>query len=783
MNQTPVPFPAAHHSQPEEVHLREYLNVIRRRRKVFLSAFVAVFCGIALYTFTMNPVYEASATLHVKDEKSKTGMLGELALSNVSPVDSEIEIIKARTNAEQVVKSLHLDWHLLDRAPGLSFRLLEFASSAEHPEYKLELIGGDGYKVWDDDGHLVGVGKSGVPLRAKGFSLLIDNLTGKAGDTCGLVLHPFNATVAELRKRVMAVELGKKTNIICISYTNTDPELARGVVNTLVQAYLDKTVAIKAEEAGKTVDFVEGQLTGVRQALDTAEKDLQGYKSASGVMKLDTEAEELIKKFSDVEKERAAVALQKKQLEFALTSLKESMARGKTYAPAVMRDDQLVSGMATKLAELEVQKRALLEEYTREHPSVKNVQGQIEELQRKIQATYDTAFKSAVRQEAGISRRLADYEEQLRKLPAAERDLARYMRLTKVNADIYTFLLQKHEEARIAKASTISNIDIVDPAFVPDKPVKPKKAKNLILGLLVGCMFGVGLAFFREYLDDTLKSVDEVKRALGLPILGIIPFIPHKGEGDAALAETLITHHDPQSLPAEAFRSLRTALHFAGTGNGGKCVLLTSAYPDEGKTTISTNLAITLAQTGARVVLVGCDLRRPSLHEMFKSARSPGLADVLAGDCPLDSVIRSTNGVGISYISAGSLPPNPAELLGFEGMRHVVAALREGYDHIIIDAAPILAVSDAQVIAPLVDLAVVVIESGRVPRKAAQHLQGLLQATSVKVAGVVINDRSGKGSLYYGYGDHYYGHGYGYRYREKEAEAVKGSWWRKLLKR
>ncbi len=191
MNQKQTSLPTAQHLQPEEVHLRDYLNVIRRRRKVFLSAFAAVFCGIVLYTFVMQPVYEASATLHVKDEKTKAGMLGELALSEVNPVDSEIEIIKARTNAEQVVKSLHLDWRLRNRASGLSFRLLDFTSTAEDPVYKIELTGGDGYKVWDEDGQLVGIGKSSVPMRGKGLNLLLDNLTGKAGDTCGLVLSPF----------------------------------------------------------------------------------------------------------------------------------------------------------------------------------------------------------------------------------------------------------------------------------------------------------------------------------------------------------------------------------------------------------------------------------------------------------------------------------------------------------------------------------------------------------------------------------------------------------------
>ncbi len=762
----------------EEIHLQDYLNVILRRRRTFAIAFSFLFLLVALYTFIKKPVYEASAVLHVKDEKTKTGILGELALSNVSPVDSEIEIIKSRTNAEAVVKRLHLDWQVSKRSEGLVFKLLDFTSTEKEPEYLVELTGADTYSVRNADGAVVGTGKSGQLMQGKGVNLLINELKGKEKDQFRLELLPFNDTVNDFREVVKAVEVGKKTSIIRISYTDTDPVEARDVVNNLVQAYLDKTVALKSEEASRTVEFVETQLKGVREELDKAEGSLQGYKTSAGVVKLDTEAEELIKKFSETEKERAGVILQKKQIEFALASLKEAQRKGSTYSPAIMRDDPLVAGMATRLAELELQKGALLSDYTKEHPAVRTIQSQIEEQQRKLQATYETSRNNFAKQEIEISRRIALYEVKLKQFPTAERELVRLTRVAKVNGDIYTFLLQKHEEARIAKASTISNINIVDPAITPDRPIKPRKAKNLVLGLLVGCMFGVGLAFFHDYMDDTIKEGDEAKRITGFPILGTIPHIPHDHEGDEGLAETLITYHEPKSSAAEAFRTLRTALHFAGVGREGKTILLTSCYPGEGKTTISTNLAIIQAQTSARVLLMGCDLRRPSLHNMFRSERSPGLSEVLAGDAELAKVIRVTNGVGIDYISAGVLPPNPAELLGSERMVAVMSQLRDSYDFIVIDAPPMLAVADAQVLTPLADLVIVVIEAGRVPRKAGEHMRELLRSTSAHVAGVVINDRTGRGFEYYGS----YGYRYGYGYYGDEAVSEKKVWWKRIFR-
>jgi capsular exopolysaccharide synthesis family protein len=766
---------------PEEVHLSDYVNVLLRRRKTFIITFLAVFVGVLLFTFLMKPVYEATATLHVKDEQAKGGVLGELSLlASSNPVDAEIEIVQSRTNAENVVKRLHLDWQVAKKSDGLGFRLLEFTSTAEQPSYVVELTGTNTYRVRDDDDSVVGSGTSGVLLRGKGISLLVGELRGKAGDSFRLELLPFNETVDSLRKKVKVKELGKKTNIIEIDYANTDPVRARDVVNTLVQAYLEQAIGFKSEEASRTVGFVENQLQGVRNELDTAEKNLQTFKTASGVVDLDAEAQSLIQTLSETEKQRADISLQKKQVEFALSSLKDAQRRGVMYTPAVMRDDPSISGLAARLADLEVQRRSLLADYTKEHPVVKANQAQIDELQQRIQATYETALRNQAKQEASVGQQLARYEGQLKGLPEVERDLARLTRFSKVNADIYTFLLQKHEEARIAEASTISHINIVDPAIVPNKPVKPQKKKNLILGLLVGCMLGVGLAFFQDYLDDTIKNADDVKRFLGLPVLGQIPHIPHEHTGDEGLAETLITHHDPKAATSEAFRSVRSALHFSGVGRKRQCLLITSTFPGEGKTTLSANLAIIQAQTGARVILLGCDLRRPSFHNLFKSERSPGLSELLAGDAQLDDVIRQASDTGIDFINAGTLPPNPSELLGSERMGEVIGALRQRYDFIILDAPPTLAVTDALVLTPFADMIVVVLEAGRVPRKAGDHLVEVLRNVPAPVAGVVVNDASGKSQLYYGFYGYRYG-AYGYYGEEEKAATEKKGLWKKFF--
>lgn len=780
--------PSPQHPEIEEVHLTDYLNVIMRRRRLFLLLFVLIFAGIALYTMLMKPIFEASATLYVKDDKgAQGGILGELSLlSSSNPIDAELEILKSRTNAEEVVKRLHLDWAISKKSPGLTVAIVDFASTALAPEYIITVTAPEQFSVKAADNSPLISGQVGELLRTPTLTLLLRELKGAPGESFRLQQQNFNATVSGLRQTLKASEVGKKTNIIKVSYTHTDPALARDVVNTLVQVYLDQTLAFKTEEASRTVTFVEEQLQSTRNELELAEKNLQSYKSTSGVIKLDTEAEELIKKLSEIEKERAAVILQRKQVEFALAALQKAQLQGEIYTPAAFTADPLIGAMATRLTELEVQKRALISDSTENHPQVKALQGQIDELQGKIASTYATARANLGQELITIGQQLQQYESKMRTLPAAERDLAGLMRLSKVNADIYTFLLQKHEEARIAKASTISNIKIVDAAITPDRPIKPQKKKNLLLGLLLGLMAGVGTVFFIEYLDDTIKGAEEAQRIIGAPILAVIPFIPGSDEESTELDASLITQLRPKSAIAEAFRSLRTSIHFSAINRDKKILLITSTFPGEGKSTITANLAITLAQTGARVLLIDGDLRRPSLHSKFGHSKVPGLSEVLAGDIIVANILHHTGIPNLALLSAGTTPPNPSELLGSEKMAQLLVSLRAQYDHILIDAPPVLAVTDAPLLTSQCDLVAIVLETERVPVKAAQRMAELLVRVQAPVAGIVINDKTGASSERYGYYGGQYGSGYYAEDEESQAELArlqqKKRWWQRLFR-
>jgi tyrosine-protein kinase Etk/Wzc len=760
-----IPSPQPLLRSGENAHIYDYLAVILRRKVAFALAFLAVFLGVALYTFLMKPIYEAYGTLHIKRERGQGSLFTGMTFDSSSSIDAELEIIKSRTNAEHVVKRLHLDWQVTKKAEGLAFKLLDFSSTSKNPSYQIEITGADTFTVKDDNDNLVGRGKAGELMQGKGVTLFLTDLRARAGDGFRLKLLPLQNLAVGLKGGFKATEVGNRTGIIRISYSSTDPVQARDLVNTLVQIYLEQAIVLKTEEASRTVSFIEDQLKGLRGELEGAEQNLETYKSSSGMFKLDSEAQEVVKKLSDTEKSGAESFLLRKQMEFARDALKESLRRGSVYSPGIMRNDPLVASLAAKLSELDVQKRTLLADYTEAHPAVKALQVQINEVQKKILVTYEMGLAGLAKQQETLAQQLALDESKLRKLPKAERDLARLTRVSNVNAGIYTFLLQKHEEARLARAATVSNIQIVDSAITPGAPLKPDKPKNLLLGFLVGCLLGVGLAFFLEYLDDTIKDADEAKRVMGLPLLAVIPHIPGiEPKANIPQKMTLITRLNPKSVVSEAFRALRTSLHFSAINREKKIMLVTSAFPQEGKSTISSNLASILSQTGAHVLIVDCDLRRSSLHEEFGHSKTPGLSEILTGDVTFAEAIHNTGIPGLDLISSGTNPPNPSELLGSEPMRRFLLTQRENYDHIVIDAPPVLAVSDAPVLTAISDLVVLVMEAGRVPIKVARHMREILSTLQAPVAGLVINDKTGKGESYSYYGDRHYRYGKGKRY-------------------
>jgi tyrosine-protein kinase Etk/Wzc len=324
-------------------------------------------------------------------------------------------------------------------------------------------------------------------------------------------------------------------------------------------------------------------------------------------------------------------------------------------------------------------------------------------------------------------------------------------------------------------AATTSNVEIIDRAQVPKTPIKPNKRKNLALGLILGAMLGVGLAFLLDYVDRTIKDEDDIKDSLGLTVLGTIPQIPVDDKGRS---RQLVTQLEPFSSQSEAFLALRTSLLYIITNQKHKTVLLSSCLLGEGKSTIAANLAVVLAQTGAKTLLIDCDLRRPALDKIFAEEKTPGLTDLLVNKD--QKAIRSLPHINFDFIPAGTEPPNPTQFLGSNQMKRFLAKAHDHYDYVVIDAPPLLPVADALILASQVDLNVMVLESCRVPVKLARRAVESLHHHGAKIAGAVINDKSGKGAKYYGHYSYYRGKYYQGYYRQDASPPHLPIWSRAL---
>lgn len=507
--------------------------------------------------------------------------------------------------------------------------------------------------------------------------------------------------------------------------------------------------------AGGAAYYVSARMTPIYSATATLKLDLASDPANSNIFSMLTAGERLGKTYVAQIKSTKLMGEVAESLGMSLSPKELRELAGKVSVEQV-RDTQLIDisvedaspavaqGLANKVAEV-FTGEITAEQQARFENNKQNLDEQIAELEAQISdaqkaiASLGDPFGSDNVNMPELSRlEMVRVQSQLSSLQTR-----------------YTILLTSAEEFRLAAARYSDSIILFAPAELPDSPVKPSKMKNTLLGMVVGMMVGAGVAFLREYLDDTIKTSEDVTQALGLVTLGSIFRVGNVKQPKDGLITTL----DGRSAVSEGYRTLRTNLQFCGVGNPGGSLLITSASPSEGKTTTAANLAVILAQGGKKVILVDADLRRPSLTEFFETQSAGGLTNLLVGEgLDTEAGLSSTSVDNLRVMPSGPIPPNAAELLGSPQMSRLLDELGQRADMIILDSPPALAVTDASVAGSQVDGALLVINAGVTRREVAQKATETLQKAGVKVLGVVLNKlKAGRGGGYYYY--QYYGKG------------------------
>jgi succinoglycan biosynthesis transport protein ExoP len=708
-----------------EMNLRDYWFIIRRRRAIIAMTTVLV----ALFSFWFAqqkvPQYQTTAAVKFEPSTALSGLLVEvLSYSSADSIETQTTLIKSTPILEEVARQLGR----LPDAP------------------------------------------SGEPLQeTRQYRAALDSINGK-----------------------LKVTRVPNTSILEITATSTDPVEAKQLANTVAQVYRRYSRDSRNARITEARKFIEAQLREVEGRLKRAEDELWAFRDANRVIAPGAESTVLLSLFTQVRSDIEKTRQQRTELELSLARI----SRGD---PASITDPVVVETVNPAIQRLQqVQNDLLLErnnlalEVTDRHPKLMAVDDRLREVRVELRRQVTAQIAALRSREEILNRQLGELLQKNREVPAVELGLQRRQRDAKVNDDLLNLLKARHQEALIKESEAVEEVSLVRPAPEPDTPGGTEKLNTVAVGALLGLMLGLVLAFVQETLDTSIGTIEDVETYLEVPVLGVVPHIDAREttqrliERRPAVAQMdpealrnhalLITHFDPKSPVAEAYRTLRTNIQFARLERSGKILLVTSPTLQEGKTTTIVNLALTMAQNGQKTLLLGANLRRPSIHRFFGIEREPGLSDILLGktawrDCirtvadilmgrfEMEDIMASPGLDNLHIIESGPVPANPSELLSTRAMGEFLAAVRNDYDIVLIDAPPVLPVTDSAIIATQVDGVVLVYQAGKVGRLVLKRAKVHLESVGGKVWGVVLNDVHTEiaGYQYTHYYTHYYG--------------------------
>ena len=735
------PYPEQ--GQEQEIKLRDYLRIILQHKWLIIIIFLVVVSATAFYTIRAPRIYEGSGKVLLELTKQtdlffSTGGFGRNDLNN------QMEVIKSTPIMIEATNKLR-----------------------RHPE-------------------------------AAGFPILA-------------ATKPERALAGGID-----VSAEREVDIIDISYKSINPLEAQAAVNSVIDSYQEENLKYSRAEVTNIRVFLEKQLDITSKKLSLSEEDLREYKILHEVFALSAETEEMIKNMVEFE---ASLSISQTDLQVAtekLNYLKTELSKlDKSLGEEVISiSSPLLEQFRQKLIENESKLAIFLTKkgYTTEHPELKTLSEEIDniksqmkiEIDKILQLNEDTfnpldrrqklltdivsaevEYQIAKATEVALESVVEQYSIKMSGLPDAELELARLERAKSINEQVYGMLVTRYEEAKISEEGKVSNIRILESAKLPISPVSPKVKMNILISIILGLGLGIGAAFLLDSLNTKILNLADVERHVKLPVIGTIPDIPvdeRKLEeieskihfisdtnekkklsiAQRQMTARLVPHYSPKSPIAEAYRTFRTNVVSLPNSASAKIFLITSSGPKEGKSTTCSNLAITLAQMDSKTLLVDCDMRRPMIHNLFYVKRENGLSGYITdGKIPLSEITKPSGIKNLDLITSGHVPPNPSEILASRNMDKFIELIRSEYDYVIFDTPPIIAVTDALILAKKVDNLVLVVRTRITDRGIIDRAKSLLENIGVTASGVVVNGIEVK-RYYSGYKYYYYYYYYYY---------------------
>ena len=757
-----------------QLHLRDVLRVLRVHAKIV--TLVTAVVVVAAYTSARRavPRYRSDASFQVGSKKTAAPRLDEPTVNELDiktdPILSEALILKTQDLALAVADSLGLQLQLLaPREPrGAVLGAVHVSTAAPGDTFLLYLKGPAGYEVRDARGRVLDAGDYGTPVNdtARGFGFVVR-------PTALVRVLPFTilprVVAADEVRGGLGFDIETGTTVVNASFEGDDPSLAPDILNEALLVLRWSGVARLQQVEKQREDFLQTSLAEAGGQYRQALAALQNYKEAEHTTDLGAEEQALLNSAQAFDRQKQQEREDLALLQGILSGAGEGhitldVLNRMAAMPDISRNPAIAFQMQN-LLRLYDQRRTLtagalgLKE---DNPQVQAVDQQIQHGGHALRLAAQAAVQSMQADIAALDARITAVRAQLSTYPGKETQIGQLELDASLYNDTYRYLLTQLQAAQISAATIAPYVNVVESATVAAS-VGVSTRQKVTIGLLVGLLLGVVAAFFLEYLDQTIKSAADVERALEIPVLGLIPFDPRaERHGARAVrrrtALPLISRAAPDDPTSEAYRALRTNVTFVSAEEKAlQLICVTSPGPGEGKSTTAANLAITLAQQGARTLLVDADLRRPFVHKAFNLVQEPGLTDILVGTAALREAVRPNVMPSLDVLPGGALPPNPSELLGSEAMRRLLGELRAQYACVVFDTPPALAVTDATVLGAAADGVIVVLRAGETEEAAAQRAVDLFRRIQVRVAGSVLNAVEKQRDRYYDYYHYRYG--------------------------
>ena len=702
--------------------LLHYWHILAKRKWVVLATFAIVFALSAIATLNEPRLYQAKSTVAIFPENQNA--LGFKDVENSYPdpdyestLETQLAILRSDALAVKVIDALRL------------YQSPRFGGHVPLPESSIET--------------------SSMPPDPAQAARLLGAFKGG-----------------------LSVQLVPNSRIVEVKYTDSDPRLAAEVANTLVKTYIEENFRTKYESANQTSDWLQKELADLQLRVQTSEEKLVRYQKDHSILGVDEKQNIVTSKLDELNKELTEAEMDRieKEANYRL-AMKGDPASFTKIGPE--RKSDLLDKLRAKQADLETQYAELTTQFGPAYPKVaelnnelKQVRDAIEMEKTRMRDVLRDEYSAAVQREDLLKSAFDGQKQEANQLNQSAIEYTVLKRDAETNRQLYQDLLQRLKEAGVSAGLRSSNIRVVDIARIPQYPIAPNVQRRLLLGILLGLGLGIGLALVLDSFDNTVRTMEELIAISGLPALGTIPLQPANGGGLRNRLTTisgdvgnpgqleLVVHEHPNSEAAEAYRALRTSILLSSSGAPPKVILVTSALPQEGKTTVSANSALVLAQSGSRVLLVDADLRRPSIKKSFGLSSQRGLSTLISGSDKTENAIHPFPEVpNLWILPAGPIPPQPAEILGSAVMKSHIARWRDEFDHIIIDTPPCLSVTDAVLLSPQADRVILVARSGQTTRPALRRACDLLQQVNARVMGTVLNAlnlHSAEGYYYYG---------------------------------